>query len=136
MFLLLLFWPVSVGVMASKEVLYQSCMSFVKLRKNSHLTNSKTSGCPQSQQIDSSSTACCRNFSQPWEQALKLPPRSTTLFQNADLSSAFWSLQLHPFISFQLEANSSSSTHPASVLSITALYCIQEIETWVFFFLF
>jgi len=39
MFLLLLFWPVSVGVMASKgEVLCQCCMSFVKLRKNSHLT--------------------------------------------------------------------------------------------------
>lgn len=39
MFLLLLFWPVSVGVMASKEeVLCQSCLSFVKLRKNSHLT--------------------------------------------------------------------------------------------------
>jgi len=39
MFLLLLFWPVSVGVMASKgEVFCQCCMSFVKLRKNSHLT--------------------------------------------------------------------------------------------------
>lgn len=38
MFLLLLFWPVSVGVMASKgEAFCQSCMSFVKLRKNSHL---------------------------------------------------------------------------------------------------
>lgn len=106
MFLLLLFWPVSVGVMASKEeVLCQSCMSFVKLRKNSHLTEQQGFGYTQSQQMRSSSTAwhpCRRNFAQPWEQALTLPPRSPTLFQIADLSSVFWSLQLHSFISFQI----------------------------------
>lgn len=134
MFLLLLFWPVSVGVMASKEeVLCQSCMSFVKLRKNSHLTEQQGFSYTQSQQMLSSSTAwhpCRRNFAQPWEQALTLPPRSTTLFQIADLSSVFWSLQLHSFISFQIRGKLLYTS--SSVFSITAQYYKQEIETCFF----